>query len=130
MSTFLEKVRNELVASSAVADLLGAVNPRIYPLTAPQGCETPFAVITVVSDVPQNTFTGEVSERLRDARVQVDCYASRYLDAHAVATAVDGVVAALRRPDLCATREGARDLYDDEATLFRVSLDFSVWAGE
>ncbi len=127
MSTFAEKVRTELVAASAVTALVGE---RIYPGKAPQGAAAPYVVVTTISDVPESSFTGTTDEELRDARVQVDSYAAGYLDAHAVAKAVKDVVGNLKRPDLCGVYLTARDLYDDETELRRVSADFSVCAGE
>jgi len=70
---------------------------------------------------------GAAETRLEASRVQVDCYATRYLDAHAVAEAVDNVLANLRRPELSAERDSLQDIWEDEAQLHRVSMDFSVW---
>jgi hypothetical protein len=125
VTTFVELLRAQLVADAAVTNLVGQ---RIYPQVAPQGAAAPFVVLTVVSDVPASTFTGAPADLLRSARVQVDSYATKYLDAHQVADAVDLVVAALSRPDLSAIRENSRDLYDDEAQLHRVSSDYAVSA--
>jgi len=130
VSTFVEQVRARLVGDNTILELLGVTNTRIYPQVAPQGTTAPYAVLTVVSDVPENSFTSEVDELLRNARLQVDCYAATYLGAHQVARAVDVVVAGLSGSDLSAVRESSRDLYDDEAQLHRVSMDFSVWGGE
>jgi hypothetical protein len=126
VSTFVEKVRAELVAAGSVTVLVGT---RVYPLAAPQGTGSPYVILTTVSDVPENAFQAD-EDPLRNARVQVDCYHPTYIDAHAVATAVAGVLGALSRPDLCALRLNKRDLYDDEQQLHRVSMDFAVWAGE
>ena len=127
MSTFVEKVRAELLAASPLTNLVGE---RIYPVKAPQAAVAPFVVLTVVSDVPEDSFTSTTDEALRSARMQVDSYAIGYLDAHAVAKAVKNVVGNLARSDLCGLYLTARDLYDDETELRRVSADFSVWAGE
>jgi hypothetical protein len=126
VKTFVELVRAELMAAQAVNDLVGQ---RIFPQVAPQGVDPPFVVLTTVSEIPASSFTGEPGELLRQARVQVDCYAAGYLDAHQVANAVDAVVADLSRPDLSAVRESSQDLYDDEAQLHRVSSDYGVWDG-
>ena len=122
--TTLEAIRAELEANTAVLALVGT---RIYPQAMPQGVTLPAVVITVVSEVPENSLTGTASTRLVQARAQVDCYAAKYLDAHQVAAAVDEVLANLMRSDLSAERMDSRDLYDDEAGLHRVSADYSIW---
>lgn len=121
--THLEAIRARLVNDAATSALVGA---RIFPQFAPQGVAAPFVVITTVSDVPQNSMNGAPSDRLRIARVQVDAYGLTCLSAHAVADAVDEVISSLRESDLGALRESSQDLYDDEASLHRVSMDFTV----
>jgi hypothetical protein len=123
VTTFVELIRAELLASQAVSDLVGE---RIFPGLAPQGEAPPFVVLTVPSEVPASSFTSTSEDELRQARVQVDCYAKTYLGADAVAKAVNAVVADLARPDLSAVRLVRRELYDDEAQLHRVSADYAV----
>jgi len=115
-------------ALSADATVTGLVGARIYPNRIPQGPRSisyTAIVYQVVSDVPQNAFTGDASTRLRNARVQIDCYAKLYDDAQAVADAVDLVVTTVA--SLKGWTETRRDLYDDEAQLHRVSMDVFVW---
>lgn len=118
----IQAVREVLVADSSIVTLVGQ---KLFPNAAPQGTAAPFVVLQVVSDVPENTL--ENTDSLSNSRVQIDCYAERYLDAQAVAAAVDAVMKALSSPDLSAWREVSRDLYEDETQLHRVSADFSVW---
>ncbi len=118
-----EAIRAVLVADAAVAAL---VSTRVFPSLIPQGSTMPAIVFAVVSDVPENALTGDSTTRLVNARVQIDCYSKTYLEAHAVSAAVDVVLSALSSPDLSAWREISRDLYDDEAQLHRVSMDFAV----
>lgn len=113
-----------LVADPTVAALVGA---RVYPSLMPQGVSKPAVVFQVISDVPQTTFDGDSSTTLVNALLQIDSYGKTYLEAHAVADAVDAVVSALSSPDLSATREVSRDLYDNEAQLHRVSAEYSCW---
>lgn len=122
--TTLEAIREKLAADLPLAALVGT---RIYPQVIKQGAATPAVVLTVVSEVPQNTFTGAPGSLLLSARVQVDAYAATYREAHAVADAVDAVIGALSSPSLSAYRDNKQDLYDDETQQHRVSLDFSVW---
>jgi hypothetical protein len=109
MSTSVgEAIRTELVADTAVTTLVGQ---QIYPNLAPQGTVPPYVVYTVISNVPSNTFTGAASDRLNEIRMQVDCYAKKYLDAQAIAEAVDNVISNLSRPrPLRAARKFARPL--------------------
>lgn len=124
--TLMEQVQEKLVASPAVTALVAT---RIYPSVAPQGMASPRVVVTVVSDVPESTLNSAAEDELKTARVQVDCYAKQYLDAHAVATAVMAVLGNLARPapELSAWLEsGPLDFYDDSSGLHRVSSDYTV----
>lgn len=123
MTALLQTIRDRLVANTGVTSL---VAQRVFPNRAEQGAAAPFVVQSVISEARQNTFTGTTLNR---QRLQVDCYAKKYLEARAVADAVDAVVSALDLPDLSAWRVGARDLYDDATQLHRVSIDFAVWVG-
>lgn len=107
--------------------IVGLVGDRIFPNKAPEGEGTPRIVYTVVSDVPSNTLDGSVSGRLRQIRLQVDCYGEEYLHACELAEAVDEVLGNLDSPNLNAWRENSTDLYDDEARLHRVMQEYSVW---
>ena len=124
--TFVELVRAELVAASAVMTLVGS---RIYPDAAPQGTLPPYLVLQVPSDVPINSVDGTAETRLRVARFQVDAYAASRLLSHQLADAVVAVVANLGRSDLSAYLDVRRELYDDQTPeLRRVSMDFSISA--
>lgn len=118
-------VREKLLANAAVVALIG---DRIYANVAPQGAAVPRVVFTVISNIPENSFTGTAETRITSARLQLDCYAKRYDAAHELADAVDLVVANLGLTDLSALREDARDLYENETQLYRVSIDYIVWS--
>lgn len=121
--TTLEHVREKIVANSAVTTLVGT---KVYPQKAPQGTVVPYIILTVVTEVPQNSFSGEASTRLLIARVQIDSYGKSYAEAHQVADAVDEVVANLSFPEISAFRETSDDLYEEETQLHRVSADYMV----
>lgn len=112
-----------LAADSAVVAIVGA---RMYPNVAPQGAAAPFLVYQVISDVPENSLA-DTSPRLSNIRLQVDCYSTRYLQAHALAEAVEAKLVAASTPDFSAWRDTTRDLFDAEAQMHRVSTDFAVW---
>jgi hypothetical protein len=121
--TTLEAIRAELVDD---ATLTGLVADRIYPQVAEQGTAFPAVVLTIITDTPENSLDGSPLTRLVAARVQVDCYAKTYVSAHAVADAVDAIVAALSAPTLAGWRVAKRDIYEDETQLHRVVLEFVV----
>jgi hypothetical protein len=121
MATFGETLRAALVASPAVVAI---VVGRIFPNVIKQGTTMPALRYTVVDDLPWNTLPGVVTRRR--ARVQVDAYAKKYLDAHALAAAVEGAVGSLTGPAVTAVLLSRRDGFEDETELHRVSMDFSM----
>lgn len=121
--TVVQAIRAQLIASSAVTAL---VSTRIFPQYIPQGQPVPAVVLTLISEVPVNSFDGSAETRLRQARIQVDAYAKGYLEAHAIASAADLVIANLAAHDLSAYRETTQDLYEVETQLHRVSSDYFV----
>ena len=118
MASVGEDLRALLLASTAVtAQVVG----RVFPQKMPQGVALPAIRYAVVDDVPVNSVEGTgVTAR---ARVQVDVFAKKYLDAQGLADAVVGAVGA---GGLLLDR---RDGYEDETELHRVSMDFSMWHG-
>jgi hypothetical protein len=123
MSSTGDALFSALSGAAAVNSIVGT---RIYPNTMPQGprpVNYTAIVYQVVSDVPANDLTGDASNRLRNVRVQIDCYAKQYDTAQALADAVDVVVTT----NLAGWRELSRDLYDDAAELHRVWMDVWLW---
>ncbi len=123
MST-LETVRAELVLSSALVTLVGQ---RIYPQVAPQtDLQTPYLILTVVSETPINSMNASGLGRRKSARLQVDSYGKTYREARAAADAAESVIASLARPELSAYLDSSQDSYEDETQRHRVSSDYSV----
>lgn len=123
MSVIGDAVWAALKNDATVASLVAS---RIYPNKMPQGpraVDYTAIVFLVVSDVPANALTGDASDRLRNARVQLDCYAKSYETVQEIADAVDEVATST----LEGWRETSRDLYDDEDELHRVSMDVLFW---
>lgn len=114
---------------SANVALAAMVSTRVYPSRMPDECAKPAVVYTVVSDVPAASLNGALVDATGAARVQVDSYARTYREAHAVAEAVRGAIGDLRTPSpgLSSWLENARDLFDNETQLHRVTQDFTVW---
>lgn len=117
-----EQVRTLLLADPAVVAL---VVGRIFPQVLPQGVVMPALRYTVVSDVPQTSLQGWTSG-LRNARVQVDAFSRKYLEAQTLADAVVGALGSLTG-EVASLLESRRDGYEDETGLHRVSMDFSMW---
>jgi hypothetical protein len=126
--TLLEQIHAALVANAGVTALVGAgAAARIFPGIAEQGAERPYVVLTDVTDLPENSLDGGPADRLRQAVVQVDCYAIEYRAAKGLAKACTAVLAALSDPDgLSAVEVDARYGYEDVAKLHRASADFAV----
>ena len=132
MASIVETIRAKLLADAAVTSLVGN---RIYSNVMLEGSALPAIVCTVVSDVPENSFTGVAATRLKNVRVQVDCYArpapsgvaGAYITVHQLAEAVDAVLAGLQLPELSGLLEVTRDLFDNETGYHRVSMDFTFW---
>lgn len=122
MST-IEEIRTKLIADAAVNALIAG---RVHASKLPQGGTFPAVVCQVISDVPENALVESGAGRRSIIRLQIDAYAGGYIEADTLASAIDAVVSALATPDLTAWRMDRRDLYDDEASLHRVSQDFSV----
>lgn len=126
-----ETIRGILIANSGVTTLIAQ---RVYPNELPPNATLPAIVYNVVSDVPENSFTGLTSTTTKNARVQVDCYASpttngdgAYKQVHALARAVELALGDVADSDLACVLEDTRDLYDNVTQYHRVSMDFSVW---
>jgi len=123
-TTLGEVIRSALANDAAVVALVGT---KIFPNVAPQGTLAPWIVYIEVSAVPENSFTSAVATQLVNSRLQVDCYAKQYLEAHAIGDAVNAVLSALATADVAIWRTLSRDLYDNDAQLHRVSTEFSAF---
>lgn len=123
---------------SADAGVSALVGSRIYPLVIPDqvydaATLRPCLVYAIQSVDRTKTFCGTVA--LQRVTVSVDCYAKVYVDAHALATAVEtalldfvGPMGDVTISDIAS--ENKFDLTDLEPGLFRVALSFVVWYAE
>jgi hypothetical protein len=115
-----------LLGASAVTALVGQ---RISPPPAPQNQAVPFVTYQRISRVTPLTFTGETGPSRH--RLQVDCWATSYLAATALADTVEQALhnfrGAVSGRVVYLTRFADRDSVDFEAApvnLHRVSRDF------
>lgn len=124
-----EELRARLLASSAVTAICGQ---RITWGRRPQGEALPAIMLTVVSAPREYQLAGPAG--LKEARVQVDCWAETYAASKSLARAVNDQLGGAR----FASVQGAfldteRDRSDLDAGgkwTHCTSLDFRVWAGE
>lgn len=115
---------------SANATLSALVGARIYPLRLPQNPDLPAVTYQQISGVRESALSEDVG--LAHGTFQFDTWALEWTDAREVA---DAVLGALKRADftaadvpvLDAILESERALYEEEARVYRVSLDLVVW---
>jgi hypothetical protein len=120
----IQAVINALLADSTVTALVG---DRIYPGILPQNPTFPALVLNVVSELDPVTHSGKSG--LSDGQVQVDSFAADYLALdtlhRTVKTALNGYSVG-NVQGIFLVR--ARDLYDNEAIVYRRTADYNVWS--
>ncbi len=123
MSQVEPKLYALLTADPTVSAIVGA---RVYPMVMPQRATFPAVTYFRVSGGQQNTLDGYSGTE--NPRIQVDCWAKKYADVKALAAAIRAAMdGATTFRALCISD---RDLYEDDADLFRVLLEFSCWNKE
>lgn len=113
-----------LAAEMVFATLRSYFRDRVYPLVLAEGVEPPAAVFQEVSSAPVNTLDdgfGGISQ----VRMQVDVYAATPEQARVQASAVISLLT--QQQDLVCLFQGRRSLFEQEARIYRESLDFSIW---
>lgn len=127
MTTIVEQLRTYLLADATIAGLVGT---RIYPAKLPQDPTMPAIMYQYIdgnSDISTDGPTG-----LATSTVQVDCWGASYsqMDAlyEAVRLRLNGYAGGDEVQGVFLVRK--RDLYDDEAELFRRTADWSIHYGE
>jgi hypothetical protein len=95
---------------------------RIYPQVAPDGVVRPFIVYQRINTNTENVLSG--STGLRNTRLQVDVFATTYVQAQQITTAIENLMGSWSTPNVCVV---SQDFYEDEVKLYRVMTDFSIW---
>lgn len=121
-----EDLRALLLDDAAVAALAAEVSWGEHP----QGSALPGVVLTMISGAEGITMSGP--DGLREARVQVDCWAEAYADALDLSRAVVAVLhghrgAAFQGVFHLSTRDGREGGSNQADMPFRVSLDFDIF---
>lgn len=129
-TTYVESGINTLLLTNA--EVTALVADRVYPVRMPEGAQMPALVYTSISSVPVVGISGQ--NKLTKKRLQVDCYGSTYPDVKHLEQAVNNALINYQgTPDANSTSiESIQqllsiDLYEDDAKLYRVNLDFEVW---
>lgn len=111
------------VQESLYTALQATVGGRLYPLVAPAPVTLPYAVYQVISQVPQNVLSD--TPGLFNTRLQVDVFARLYSECQTLKASVRSAMASGFGNS--AKEILTQDLFEDDARLHRVSMDWSVW---
>ena len=106
------------------ATLTAMLSTRVYPSHLPQSPTLPAVTYAIVSRVPTESNT-----QIFETRVQLDCWATTYDAAHALANLVQKSLRFYRKTDGSGNRilsiyeANQGDAYDDEQEIWRVIVD-------
>jgi Protein of unknown function (DUF3168) len=120
-------LRTFLLADAAIAAAVGG--PRVFPVVLPQGERRASLVYTRISDVGDHHMGGPSG--LARPRYQIDAYAALQDDADSLARLVKDRLDGFRGLMGSVQVQGAfldslRDEYEQEAELFRTSVDYII----
>ena len=109
------------------------VSGRVYPMTSPEGCAFPFCVYNRINADRVQSLQG--SDGLTNYAIQVDHLADTYAEVKSMADAarqaleaMTGTINTVVVGSCLITRE--QDQFNDQANIYRVIQEFSVWAEE
>jgi hypothetical protein len=120
------EIRPILLANPGVFALVGE---RIYPENLQQASAMPAITYSTLAGADAVTHDGSFG--LADLSINIDCWGSTYLQKDALFRAVMSALVGYSSGDVQGIFLIRRqDLYDDEPTLFRRSVGFSVWLKE
>jgi len=130
MSLPEEHLYSRLVNFSGITSLISS---RVYSLKLPANCTFPAVTYFRVSSNPVESMTG--STALSFARFQLDSWAKTYLESKNLAEQVrlclqgyKGTIAGITFFGV--NFIGDRDLFDDDAEIYRVSADYWIHYNE
>ncbi len=130
MTTTLADVLAFLEADAALSALIGT---RLYPLRLPQQPNVPCISYAVIASARFHAWTGPLE--LVRTRVQFDAWATNYSEVVAVADALRLRLDGYKGPAGAGEIQGAffdseRDLFEQDAELYRRSMDYRIWMPE
>lgn len=120
---FETKVFNCLTTSTVIT---GQFSTRIYPSVLPQQTAYPALTYVRVSCNYENDFQGSCT--LENPVLAVDVWAGTYKQAKELAKNVQDAISSAS--DFKSIRIGMSDFYEDETSIYRITMDFSCWNGE
>ena len=117
------KIYGHLSTSAAV---VAAVGTRIYPVRAPQDVTAPYIVYSRISGGQISGLSGY--QTMENPRIQIDVFTTSYSTAKGIADSIHS---------LMETASGYKsilisdmDLFEEDFSFYRVSMDFSVFNRE
>lgn len=113
-------IRTALLGSSAVMSI---VEERIAALTMPEGESAPYVVYQLVAGNREGSMIS--GGCLRNGRFQLSCFSNDYLQAKALAEAVQNAIEDYEGFDSVFISD--RDLQDPTTKLYYVVLEYSIW---
>lgn len=112
-----------MIEQSLYSVLSSVASGRVYPLIAPDNVEKPYIIFQVVSAMPENTLADGVG--ITNFRMQIDCYDKTYAG---VKTLAESVKTAMSNASFTNLQLMGQDFFESDVKLYRVSMDFSIWA--
>lgn len=111
-----------IVADAGAAAALGtdaSSQVKLYASPAPQGQALPLATYFTVNETPTNKLSGgSTSSRYL---IEIDVFSRDKGQAKSIAAAIKTAA------ETVATMEGSRDLYEQEISAHRISMDFAFY---
>ncbi|WP_330114077.1 DUF3168 domain-containing protein [Pseudomonas sp. JS3066] len=107
----------------AHAPLTALVQQKVAALIAPEGTQPPYVTYQLITGTRQGSMSTQGS--LRNARMQLLCFARSYGEAKQVAQAVQDAVEDSTQFEV--VFNGDQDLYEPDTKLQYVVLDYSIW---
>lgn len=118
-------IKTYLESQSGLTSLIA---DRIFYVSAPQDVETPYIVMTKVSDRLEQSLIG--SSGLSTARIQFSIFAETYYDTRLISaqiqSALVGKVGTVSTHYISCVFDGEFDLYDSGAGLYQLAMDFII----
>lgn len=99
-----------------------ALGGRIYPNTAPDQPQTPYAVYSRVANPPETCLDG--AQPIQNTRLQIDIYDKTY---NGVQTSAQAVINIMTGAPINAVQLMDQDQWEADVKLHRVIHDYSVW---
>lgn len=110
-----------ITADAGVSAIVGS---RVYPLRAPQNVTKPYITFQRILTNPVSSIDGNLNT-VR-ARLQIDCWADTYAAVRGLYTAVKAYLNSSPAGLAATLLLEARDFYEDDTRLYRVSIDAAI----